>query len=126
VLVADQTLLRQCFVNLIRNGCEAIAEAGRPEGLMRVEGQLERDDTGPVVRLAFRDNGTGIEKQNLERVFIPFFTTKSAGTWLGLALVHKIIVNHNGKIQVASEPGAGTTFTLTLPAGATTGTGAGA
>jgi signal transduction histidine kinase len=45
---------------------------------------------------------------------------------LGLALVHKIIVNHNGKIQVASEPGAGTTFTLTLPAGATTGTGAGA
>ena len=126
VLVADQTLLRQCFVNLIRNGCEAIAEAGRPQGLMRVEGQLERGDTGPVVRLAFRDNGTGIEKQNLERVFIPFFTTKSAGTGLGLALVHKIIVNHNGKIQVASEPGAGTTFTLTLPAGATTGTGAGA
>jgi len=118
ILVADQTLLRQCFANLLRNGCEAIAEAGRP-GLIQVEGGVENSETGPVLRLSFADNGTGIAAQNLDKVFIPFFTTKNAGTGLGLALVHKIIVNHNGKVQVSSRAGEGTTFTVTLPLAAT-------
>ncbi len=122
---ADQTLLRQCFANLLRNGCEAIAEAGRP-GMMRVEGQVENGDQGPVIRLRFSDNGSGIARENMEKVFIPFFTTKKAGTGLGLALVHKIVVNHNGKIEVSSEAGKGATFTVTLPLSATGATAASA
>ncbi len=113
-VTADQTLLRQCFANLLRNGCEAIAEAGRPGSLL-VEGQVEQGEGGPMVRLRFTDNGTGIARENMDKVFIPFFTTKNAGTGLGLALVHKIVVNHNGKIQVSSEAGKGATFTVTLP-----------
>lgn len=113
-VTGDQTLLRQCFANLLRNGCEAIVEAGR-SGRIIVEGQLENGETGAMVRLQFTDNGSGIAQENLDKVFIPFFTTKNAGTGLGLALVHKIVVNHNGKIQVVSEAGKGTTFTVTLP-----------
>lgn len=114
IVTADQTLLRQCFANLLRNGCEAVAEAGRP-GRLIVSGQVENSETGPVVRLRFADSGVGISRENLPKVFIPFFTTKNSGTGLGLALVHKIVVNHNGKVEVSSEKGAGTTFTVTLP-----------
>lgn len=113
-VTGDQTLLRQCFANLLRNGCEAIVEAGR-SGCIAVDGQLENGDAGAMVRLRFTDNGAGIAPENLDKVFIPFFTTKNAGTGLGLALVHKIVVNHNGKIQVSSEAGRGATFTVTLP-----------
>ena len=117
-LTADQTLLRQCFANLLRNGCEAITEASRP-GRIVVQGQSEQAETGGTVRLQFTDSGPGIPAENLDKVFIPFFTTKNAGTGLGLSLVHKIVVNHNGKIQVSSEAGRGTTFTVTLPLAAT-------
>ena len=117
-VTADQTLLRQCFANLLRNGCEAIAQGGRP-GRIVVDGQLEQTESGPTLRLQFTDNGPGIPPENLDKVFIPFFTTKNEGTGLGLALVHKIVVNHKGKIQVASAAGGGTTFTVTLPLVAT-------
>jgi PAS domain S-box-containing protein len=113
-LTGDQTLLRQCFSNLLRNGCEAILETGRA-GRITVDGQVEPGDAGPMLRLRFADNGPGIAPENLDKLFIPFFTTKNAGTGLGLALVHKIVVNHNGRIQVSSEPGAGATFTVSLP-----------
>jgi PAS domain S-box-containing protein len=111
---ADRTLLRQCCANLLRNACQAIAEAGRP-GRIRVQAQLDRLDNGPVVKLSFSDDGDGISPDNLEKLFIPFFTTKNTGTGLGLALVHKIVVNHNGQIWVTSEPGKGATFTFALP-----------
>ena len=117
-MTADQTLLRQCFANLLRNGCEAVTQAGR-HGRIAVEGQLEQTEGGPILRLRFTDNGPDIPPENLDKVFIPFFTTKNEGTGLGLALVHKIVVNHNGKIQVASEAGGGTTFTVMLPLAAT-------
>ncbi len=117
-VTADQTLLRQCFANLLRNGCEAVLQADR-HGRIAVEGQLEQTESGPMLRLRFTDNGPGIPPESLDKVFIPFFTTKNEGTGLGLALVHKIVVNHNGKIQVASEAGGGTTFTVMLPSSAT-------
>jgi signal transduction histidine kinase len=67
------------------------------------------------VIIQFTDNGVGIDEAIRENIFNPFFTTKDRGTGLGLAITHKIIEEHNGGIEVASIPGAGTTFTLTLP-----------
>lgn len=117
VIRGDTTLLRQAFSNLMRNGCEAmvdVADPGAPRRLT-IQGIPESGDGNGYVRLDFHDEGCGISQENLERVFIPFFTTKNTGTGLGLALVHKIVVNHRGKISVESVPGIGTTFSVTLP-----------
>ncbi len=105
----DPTALRQAFSNLLRNSAEA-ARDGVPA---RVTVSGEEDANG--VRLILRDNGRGIPPEALPRIFVPFFTTKSEGTGLGLALVHRIVTQHGGAIRVASD-GAGTTFTLSFPA----------
>ncbi len=115
VVEGDITLLRQAFSNLLRNGCEAMADTGAPVKRLQVEGVIEKGDAGQQVRLDFHDEGCGISAENMDRVFIPFFTTKNTGTGLGLPLVHKIVVNHNGKLSVGSIPGVGTTFSVTLP-----------
>jgi signal transduction histidine kinase len=67
-----------------------------------------------VVRV--NDTGEGIAAADLGQIFEPFFSTKSGGTGLGLALVHRIVQDHGGEIDVQSRPGTGTTFTITLPA----------
>ncbi len=110
---ADATLLRQAFSNLLRNGCEAIGD--KKAGRLLVQSHLEQEDGRQMVKMNFQDEGGGIEAGNLDKVFIPFFTTKNSGTGLGLPLVHKIVVNHNGKIAVENVPGMGASFTVTLP-----------
>jgi PAS domain S-box-containing protein len=115
IVRGDITLLRQAFSNLLRNGCEAMLETDTHPKRLEVEAILENGEAGPQVRLDFHDEGCGISLENIDRVFIPFFTTKNTGTGLGLALVHKIVVNHNGKVAVESVPGVGTTFSVTLP-----------
>ncbi len=115
VVRGDITLLRQAFSNLLRNGCEAMSEVEAHPQHLQVEGVIEKSEGGQQVRLDFHDEGCGISAENMDRVFIPFFTTKNTGTGLGLALVHKIVVNHNGKVTVGSIPGVGTTFSVTLP-----------
>ncbi|HEY2381945.1 MAG TPA: HAMP domain-containing sensor histidine kinase, partial [Terriglobia bacterium] len=67
------------------------------------------------VKTAIRDNGHGIPEDVRKKIFIPFFTTKTQGTGLGLSLVQKIVLAHNGRIEVQSSPGKGTCFTVTLP-----------
>ncbi len=75
----------------------------------------EPDPANQVLRLALQDNGPGMNVETVERAFEPYYTTKEHGTGLGLAIVKKILLEHRGAIEVQSEPGEGTRFTLTLP-----------
>jgi signal transduction histidine kinase len=111
---ADDVLLRQAFLNLLRNAVEACQGVGVAPNV-RVEGS--RDRSHGVVRVNVHDNGPGVPVDARDRVFRPFFTTKKDGTGLGLALVQKIIVTHNGRIAVSSSPSGGACFQVTLPIG---------
>jgi signal transduction histidine kinase len=109
---ADDVLLRQAFMNLIRNAVEACHGHGvAPD--VHVEGTL--DQAQSLARVTVHDNGPGIAADVREKVFRPFFTTKKDGTGLGLALVQKIIVTHNGRVMVTSSPLGGASFQVTLP-----------
>jgi signal transduction histidine kinase len=101
--------LNQVFLNLLVNAAQAIEEKGD------IYLSVSADDT--EIRLAFRDTGCGIAPENLKRLFEPFFTTKpvGSGTGLGLSLSWSIVQKHQGRIEVSSTPGVGTTFTVILP-----------
>ena len=71
--------------------------------------------TSRELSLTIADTGTGIPRDTLKKIFLPFFTTKDTGVGLGLALVHKIVLSHGGRIDVRSSEGQGTTFTVVLP-----------
>ncbi|MBI5776659.1 MAG: PAS domain S-box protein [Nitrospirae bacterium] len=107
---ADPDQMSQVFLNLFINAIHAMPDGGT----LRIS--LERVDSH--VRAVIADTGHGIPKEDLPKIFHPFFTTKAAGqgTGLGLTVVHGIIQEHGGTITVESEPGTGTTFTVTLPA----------
>jgi signal transduction histidine kinase len=108
IVLGDPTALRQAFSNLLRNSAEAVRPGERPKAT------LMGSVTAAGTTVALTDNGTGIAQEQLSRIFIPFFTTKPEGTGLGLALVHRIISEHGGTINVSSN-GSGTTFTLAFP-----------
>ncbi|MBW8860757.1 MAG: hypothetical protein JF601_00045 [Acidobacteria bacterium] len=112
VLEGDEVLLRQAFSNLLRNAFEACV--GRPEPPQIVI-QSEIDAAQKVSRIVVNDNGGGIAPALREKVFRPFFTMKRTGTGLGLALVQKIIVFHNGRIVAAGSPSGGASLQITLP-----------
>jgi signal transduction histidine kinase len=105
----DEVLLRQAFSNLCRNALEACTEA--PPRIV-VEGSA---DAGDILRVSVSDNGPGVDPAIATRMFRPFFTTKARGTGLGLALVQKIIVTHNGRVTAANAEGGGACLTVTLP-----------
>ncbi len=99
----DRVLLRQCFGNLILNAIESVKGRQNP----CVEIFLEKtEDSNLIFRVV--DNGKGIPQDEISRIFVPFFTTKSEGTGLGLPLCEKIVAKHNGSIEVRSEPQKGT------------------
>jgi two-component system sensor histidine kinase FlrB len=79
----------------------------------RIELAARRDDS--IVRISVRDNGPGMEKATADRLFQPFFTTRSDGTGLGLAIAHGVVRAHGGSIDVVSSPGGGAEFTVSLP-----------
>jgi signal transduction histidine kinase len=111
-LRADNNLLRQALMNLVKNALEALALRPPPEGgRIHVKAWEEEGQA----RLRIRDNGPGIPPDARERIFEPFFTTKEAGTGLGLTLVQQIIREHGGEISPAGVPGEGTTFLISLP-----------
>lgn len=108
----DEVLLRQAFSNLMRNALEACVAAGKTPSIV-IDGVV--DEEQGVARISVLDNGPGIELGSRERVFHPFFTTKKQGTGLGLALVQKIVVTHNGRISVGASPEGGASFQISLP-----------
>ena len=112
VLEGDEVLLRQAFSNLLRNAFEACV--GRPDP-PRIVIYSEIDAAQKVSRIFVNDNGAGIAPALREKVFRPFFTMKRTGTGLGLALVQKIIIFHNGRIVAAASPSGGASLQITLP-----------
>lgn len=108
----DEVLLRQAFGNLCRNAVEACAEHGIVPAI-HVEVRVNRDHRQALITIA--DNGPGVEPNARERMFQPFFTTKAKGTGLGLALVQKIIVIHNGRITPAHPERGGLRMEVALP-----------
>jgi len=110
---ADQTALAQVFSNLLSNAKDAIMEAKRDIGKIKVE-VIKYDEE---LSILFTDNGTGIPKDKIAKLFTPFFTTKGygKGTGLGLPVVYGIIKMHRGKIMVDSIEGESTTFKINLP-----------
>jgi signal transduction histidine kinase len=109
----DDVLLRQALANLVRNALEACVDAAITPRIL-VEGTVDRQQR--VVRVSVTDNGPGITPAVAESMFRPFFTTKARGTGLGLALVQKIVVTHNGRVAAVplEEGGARVAFTLPL------------
>lgn len=104
----DPDRISQALLNLLLNAIQAMDTGG----LLEVD--ITRNNGG--LAISIRDTGKGIAREDLGRIFDPYFTTKPKGTGLGLAIVQKIIESHGGEISVESEPGKGSTFTITLPA----------
>ena len=107
---ADFGQLRQAFVNIMLNACEAMKDGGT----LSISCRPTPDAAG--VALVFTDTGAGISPDRLAKIFDPFFTTKEMGTGLGLSVVYGIVERHHGTIGIQSEVGKGTTFTIVLPA----------
>jgi nitrogen-specific signal transduction histidine kinase/ActR/RegA family two-component response regulator len=102
--------IREVFVNIILNALDAMPQGGTLK--------ISTESVGSTVKTHFSDTGIGMSRQVCERVFEPFFTTKgAAGTGLGLAVSYSIIERHGGRIEARSNPGQGSTFTITLPVG---------
>jgi signal transduction histidine kinase len=108
-VMADPDQLKQVAVNLISNAVQAMEERG---GTIVVS----TGSTDGFVELAVTDDGPGIDPERVSKVFDPFFSTRDEGTGLGLTIVHRIVDEHDGHIEVSSERGVGTTFRVSLPA----------
>jgi PAS domain S-box-containing protein len=115
----DSGQISQVFQNLVANGVQAMPGGGSLEVIGRnlevtaTDGPLA---AGRYLQLSLRDYGAGIAPEHLERIFVPFFTTKEKGSGLGLAICYSIVTKHQGRIEVESTLGVGTTFHLFLPA----------
>jgi PAS domain S-box-containing protein len=114
---ADPGLLEQVFTNLIVNAADAMAEGDKLTITTRLVRSLEPSTDSRYLEIIFADTGCGIASQDLDRIFEPFYTTKEKGkgTGLGLFVSYGIIETHGGTIDVASELGVGTFFTIRLP-----------
>ena len=120
-IMADEDRIVQVFHNLVRNAIEAMPGGGRLTLVTRLSMNplFAKVDLGhgqrSMAEIQVMDDGQGIPEATRSRLFTPFFTTKDKGLGLGLALCHRIIDEHRGAIQIASEPGKGTTVSCYLP-----------
>ncbi len=113
-VLGDSGELRQLCMNLLMNALQAMPDGGGLRVGLSVAAS-EGPAASRAVDIAIADTGAGIPPDHLERVFDPFFTTKRDGTGLGLSICHGIVERHGGEIDIASEPGRGTTATVRIP-----------
>jgi PAS domain S-box-containing protein len=113
-VLGDETAISQALVNVVVNAFHAMPNGG----LCRVAAEARQADDTRWLVVSVKDTGIGIKKEELARVFEPFYTTKSSGTGLGLAIAYRIMEDHGGTIQVSSTLGIGTTTVLTFPVAA--------
>ncbi len=109
VMEGDSGQIRQVLTNLVLNAIQAMAAGG----MLTVRTRMET--TKEMAEITVADTGSGIEAENLQQIFNPFFTTKANGTGLGLSVSYGIINDHGGTIEVESETGKGSTFKVSLP-----------
>jgi PAS domain S-box-containing protein len=112
----DERMLRQALLNLMRNAAEAIPEEAQARAVT-VHGAREQSDAGgerAVVEV--EDSGAGLAAEDLQRIFIPFFTTKAKGHGVGLALAHRVVTQHGGTLSARNAEAGGAVFTVVLPA----------
>lgn len=117
---ADATTLRKALENVVENGVQAMERGGRLTLETRVvsRGETPRSQAAhfeELIEIVIADEGAGMRAEVIGQIFTPFFTTKRRGTGLGLSIVQKTIAEHDGTIDVASEPGRGTRFRILLP-----------
>jgi signal transduction histidine kinase len=106
-VMGDRAQLHIVFSNLVRNARDAMPEGGT----LRLAASPNRDH----VEIQVQDTGIGISPENLSRIMEPLYSTKAKGIGLGLSIAHEILTRHQGALRVASQPGAGSTFTIRLP-----------
>jgi len=109
-LMIDRSQMEQVLINLLKNAGEACAEQPHPEVVVETAYLAEKH----TFQLSVKDNGNGILPEVQDKIFIPFFTTKTTGSGIGLSLCKQIMTLHGGSIRVSSEVGKGSCFTLKL------------
>jgi two-component system, NtrC family, sensor histidine kinase PilS len=109
-ILGNRDKLKQAILNFVINACQAMDKVEKPVLT------IETHDQQRLVVLIIRDNGCGIKKENLHRIFEPFHTTKPQGTGLGLAVTHKILQAHDARVLVESVEAEGTKFIIEFPA----------
>jgi signal transduction histidine kinase len=115
VIGADERMLRQALLNLIRNAAEAIPESADARRV-EVVARAEQDQSGKHwAVIEIEDTGQGVPESDLQRIFIPFFTTKAAGHGVGLALAYRVVTQHGGTLTAANSQTGGAIFTVLLP-----------
>ncbi len=102
----DQDMMRRTFLNLALNAIQAMESGGTLK--------VSTKETERFVEVSFKDTGMGISKENIEKIFTPFFTTKAKGMGMGLSICKKLVESHGGSIRVESKQGKGSTFTVIL------------
>jgi signal transduction histidine kinase len=106
-IAADPDLLHRALSNLVLNAMDAMPTGGT------LTIRTRRDDGEVIIEVA--DTGTGLTREECERIFTPYYTSKQHGSGLGLAIVQSVVSDHGGRISVQSEPGRGTNFVIELP-----------
>jgi nitrogen fixation/metabolism regulation signal transduction histidine kinase len=114
-LFVDRSLTRRALLNLVQNALEAMP-AGGTLSLTAERSEIAGNHRPPRVKILISDTGSGMDAPTLARLFEPYFSTKELGTGLGLSIVRKTVEEQGGRVEVRSEPGAGTQVLLDLPA----------
>ena len=109
LILMDREQMKQAILNLLLNAVQAMPKGGH----LSLKGRLPEEDRW--MKLSIQDSGVGIPGEDIDKLFDPFFSTKEGGIGLGLSITHRIIDQHDGKIEVESAPGKGTLFTVWLP-----------